>query len=81
MSYIKRCQKRDNVVAMKCNHKRSYSEALNKKWEQQKKEYDEWFNSLSKEEQEAELKRKEQSLKDTFNLLSIHHALDINKYY
>lgn len=66
---------------MKCNYKRSYSEALNKKWEQQKKEYDEWFNSLSKEEQETELKRKEQSLKDTFNLLSIYHALDINKYY
>ena len=66
---------------MKCNYKRSYSEALNKKWEQQKKEYDEWFNSLSKEEQETELKRKEQSLKDTFNLLSIYHTLDINKYY
>ena len=66
---------------MKCNYKRSYSGALNKKWEQQKKEYDEWFNSLSKEEQETELKRKEQSLKDTFNLLSIYHALDINKYY
>lgn len=66
---------------MKCNYKRSYSEALNKKWEQQKKEYDEWFNSLSKEEQETELKRKEQSLKDTFNLLSIYHELDINKYY
>ena len=66
---------------MKCNYKRSYSEALNKKWEQQKKEYDEWFNSLLKEEQETELKRKEQSLKDTFNLLSIYHTLDINKYY
>lgn len=66
---------------MKCNYKRSYSEALKKKWEQQKKEYDEWFNSLSKEEQETELKRKEQSLKDTFNLLSIYHELDINKYY
>lgn len=66
---------------MKCNYKKSYSEALNKKWEQQKKEYDEWFNSLSKEEQETELKRKEQSLKDTFNLLSIYHVLDINKYY
>ena len=66
---------------MKCNYKRSYSEALNKKWEQQKKEYDEWFNSLSKEVQETELKRKEQSLKDTFNLLSIYHTLDINKYY
>ena len=66
---------------MKCNYKRSYSEALNKKWEQQKKEYDEWFNSLSKEEQETELKRKEQNLKDTFNLLSIYHVLDINKYY
>lgn len=66
---------------MKCNYKRSYSEALNKKWEQQKKEYDEWFNSLSKEEQETELKRKEQNLKDTFNLLSIYHELDINKYY
>lgn len=66
---------------MKCNYKRSYSEALNKKWEQQKKEYDEWFNSLSKEEQETELKRKEQSLKDTFNLLSIYHELNINKYY
>ena len=66
---------------MKCNYKRSYDEALNKKWEQQKKEYDEWFNSLSKEEQETELKRKEQSLKDTFNLLSIYHELDINKYY
>ena len=66
---------------MKCNYKRSYSEALNKKWEQQKKEYDEWFNNLSKEEQETELKRKEQSLKDTFNLLSIYHVLDINKYY
>ena len=66
---------------MKCNYKRAYSEALNKKWEQQKKEYDEWFNSLSKEEQETELKRKEQSLKDTFNLLSIYHELDINKYY
>lgn len=66
---------------MKCNYKRSYDEARNKKWEQQKKEYDEWFNSLSKEEQETELKRKEQSLKDTFNLLSIYHTLDINKYY
>ena len=66
---------------MKCNYKRSYSEARNKKWEQQKKEYDEWFNSLSKEERETELKRKEQSLKDTFNLLSIYHELDINKYY
>lgn len=66
---------------MKCNYKRSYSEALNKKWEQQKKEYDEWFNSLSKEEQETELKRKEQNLKDTFNLLSIYRELDINKYY
>ena len=66
---------------MKCNYKRSYGEALNKKWEQQKKEYDEWFNSLSKEEQETELKRKEQNLKDTFNLLSIYHELDINKYY
>ena len=66
---------------MKCNYKRSYDEALNKKWEQQKKEYDEWFNSLSKEEQETELKRKEQNLKDTFNLLSIYHTLDINKYY
>ena len=66
---------------MKCNYKRSYDEARNKKWEQQKKEYDEWFNSLSKEEQETELKRKEQSLKDTFNLLSIYHVLDINKYY
>ena len=54
---------------------------LIKKWEQQKKEYDEWFNSLSKEEQEVELKRKEQRLKDTFNLLSIYHTLDINKYY
>ena len=66
---------------MKCNYKRLYSEVFNKKWEQQKKEYDEWFNSLSKEEQETELKRKEQSLKDTFNLLSIYHELDINKYY
>lgn len=66
---------------MKCNYKRSYSEALNKKWEQQKKEYDEWFNSLSEEEQKTELKRKEQNLKDTFNLLSIYHELDINKYY
>lgn len=66
---------------MNCNYKRSYSEALNKKWEQQKKEYDEWFNSLSEEEQKAELKRKEQSLKDTFNLLSICHTLNINKYY
>ena len=66
---------------MKCNYKRSYDEARNKKWEQQKKEYDEWFNSLSEEEQETELKRKEQSLKDTFNLLSIYHELDINKYY
>lgn len=66
---------------MKCNYKRSYSEARNKKWEQQKKEYDEWFNSLSKDEQETELKRKEQNLKDTFNLLSIYHTLDINKYY
>ena len=66
---------------MKCNYKRSYGDALNKKWEQQKKEYDEWFNSLSKEEQETELKRKEQNLKDTFNLLSIYHELDINKYY
>ena len=69
------------IIKMKCNYKRSYSEALNKKWEQQKKEYDEWFNSLSKEEQETELKRKEQNLKDTFNLLSIYHTLDINKYY
>lgn len=43
---------------MNCNYKRSYCEARNKKWEQQKKEYDEWFNSLSKEEQETELKRK-----------------------
>lgn len=66
---------------MKCNYKRSYNEALNKKWKQQKKEYDEWFNNLSKEEQEAELKRKEQSLKDAFNLLSIFHTLNINKYY
>ena len=53
---------------MKCNYKRSYGETLNKKWEQQKKEYDEWLNDLS-------------NLKDTFNLLSIYHALDINKYY
>ena len=66
---------------MNCNYKRSYSEALNKKWEQQNKEYDEWFNSLSEEEQKAELKCKEQKLKDTFNLLSICHTLNINKYY
>lgn len=66
---------------MNCNYKRSYDEALNKKWEQQKKEYDEWFNGLSEEEQEVELKRKEQNLKDTFNLLSIYHTLDINKNY
>lgn len=66
---------------MKCNYKRSYGEALNKKWNNRKKEYDEWFSSLSKEEQEVELKRKEQNLKDTFNLLSICHTLDINKYY
>lgn len=59
---------------MKCNYKRSHSEALNKKWEQQKKEYDEWFNSLSKEEQEIELRRKKQNLKYTFNLLSICHT-------
>lgn len=66
---------------MKCNYKRSYDEALNKKWEQQKKEYDEWFNGLSKEEQEVELRHKEENLKSAFELLTLPHKLGIRNEY
>lgn len=59
---------------MKCNYKRSYSEALNKKWEQQKKEYDEWFNSLS----EAEQQKVKQESKESVDLL---FNFPYNKYY
>lgn len=59
---------------MKCNYKTSYSEALNKKWEQQKKEYDEWFNSLSKEEQQKVKQESKESVDLLFNF-------PYNKYY
>lgn len=59
---------------MKCNYKRSYDEALNKKWEQQKKEYDEWFNSLSKEEQQKIKYESKESVDLLFNF-------PYNKYY
>lgn len=59
---------------MKCNYKRSYDEALNKKWEQQKKEYDEWFNSLS----EAEQQKVKQESKESVDLL---FNFPYNKYY
>nr|DAP55442.1 MAG TPA: hypothetical protein [Caudoviricetes sp.] len=59
---------------MKCNYKKSYSEALNKKWEQQKKEYDEWFNSLSEEEQQKVKQESKESVDLLFNF-------PYNKYY
>lgn len=59
---------------MNCNYKRSYSEALNKKWEQQKKEYDEWFNSLSEEEQQKVKQESKESVDLLFNF-------PYNKYY
>lgn len=64
---------------MKCNYKRSYSEALNKKWEQQKKKYDEWFNSLSKEEQQRVKQESKDSLELLFNFP--YDKLGIDRHY
>lgn len=70
---------------MKCNYKRSWQEARNKEFERQQHEYDEWFNSLSKEEQETELKRRQEDLKETFEILSFPEKfcskLGMKKYY
>lgn len=66
---------------MKCNYKRSWREARNKIIEKEQREYDAWFNSLSKEEQEAELKRKEEDLKLAFDTLMLQHKLGIHNDY
>lgn len=49
--------------------------------EKEQREYDDWFNSLSKEEQEAELKRKEEDLKFAFDTLMLQHKLGIRNDY
>ena len=66
---------------MKCNYKRSWREARNEIMEKEQREYDTWFNSLSKEEQEAELKRKEEDLKLAFDTLMLQHKLGIRNDY
>lgn len=66
---------------MKCNYNRSWQEARNKIMEKEQREYDDWFNSLSKEEQEAELKRKEEDLKFAFDTLMLQHKLGIRNDY
>lgn len=70
---------------MKCNYKRSWQESRNRALEKQQHERDDWFNSLSKEEKEAEFKRKQENLKETFELLSFPEKfcskLGIKKYY
>ena len=70
---------------MKCNYKRSWQESRNRALEKQQRERDDWFNGLSKEKQEAELKRRKEDLKETFELLSFPEKfcskLGIKKYY
>lgn len=66
---------------MKCNYKRSWREARNKIMEKEQREYDDWFNSLSKEEQEVELKRKEEDFKFAFDTLMLQHKLGIRNDY
>lgn len=66
---------------MKCNYKRSWREARNEIMKKEQLEYDAWFNSLSKEEQEAELKRKEEDLKLAFDTLMLQHKLGIRNDY
>lgn len=66
---------------MKCNYKRSWQEARNRALEKRQHERDDWFNSLSKEEQEAELKRKEEDLKFAFDTLMLQHKLGIRNDY
>lgn len=66
---------------MKCNYKRSWQEARNKIMKKEQREYDDWFNSLSKEEQEVELKRKEEDLKFAFDTLMLQHKLGIRNNY
>ena len=72
---------RTDIQNMKCNYKRSWQEARNKITEKESREYDDWFNSLSKEEQEAELKRKEEDLKFAFDTLMLQHKLGIRNDY
>lgn len=59
---------------MKCNYKRSYQEAHNKKSEKQQQEYTEWFNGLSEEEQQ----RVKQESKEALDLL---FNFPCDKYY
>lgn len=66
---------------MKCNYKRSWQEVRNKIMEKEQREYDDWFNSLSKEEQEAELKRREEDFKFAFDTLMLQHKLGIRNDY
>lgn len=56
---------------MNCNPKRTQTIESIRKREEEKKQYNDWFNSLSKEEQKQELSRRKRNLNSALKLIGL----------